>query len=136
MCRPLYAVFPLCPGKFYLEKRSGYCPETFWPHWSMLGLPIQAHKCAEVAALQLRLLGAEGVCCQKLAEVEALAAGGVPDILLSNEVVAPRKLQRLAEVMRETGCKVSLCVDDKGALERAGEVRTAAPLFVTCNTYC
>ncbi len=78
-----------------------------------------------MAALQLHLLGASGVCAQKLAEAEALAAGGVTDILLSNEVVDPPKLARLATLARPglpTGqAKISLCVDDRSAAATASQ---------------
>jgi 3-hydroxy-D-aspartate aldolase len=56
---------------------------------------VKAHKTAELAQMQLQLLGCQGVCAQKVAEAEAMAEGGVVDILLSNEVVAARKIERL-----------------------------------------
>lgn len=34
-----------------------------------------------------------GVCCQKVVEVEAMIAAGVKDVLLSNEVVDPPKIE-------------------------------------------
>jgi D-serine deaminase-like pyridoxal phosphate-dependent protein len=57
----------------------------------------KAHKCPQLARLQLQLLGtsAVGVCCQKVSEAEAMVAGGIMDVLVSNEVVAQAKLQRL-----------------------------------------
>ena len=42
------------------------------------------------------LRGAVGQCVQKVAEAEALAWGGIPDILVSNQVVGAGKLARLA----------------------------------------
>jgi D-serine deaminase-like pyridoxal phosphate-dependent protein len=33
-------------------------------------------------------LGAVGVCCQKVAEAEVMVAGGITDVLVSNEVAA------------------------------------------------
>ena len=49
------------------------------------------HKSSAIARLQLQA-GAVGVCVQKTSEAEAMAAGGVHDIYISNEVVAPSKL--------------------------------------------
>src|SRR5215212_362773 len=40
--------------------------------------------------------GAVGVCVQKLSEAEALAALGIDDIFITNEIVDPAKLARLA----------------------------------------
>jgi len=68
----------------------------------------KTHKSAIIAAKQAAL-GAVGICCQKVAEAEALAAGGVRDILVSNEVVGARKLRRLAALARQI--KVGVCVD-------------------------
>ena len=44
------------------------------------------HKCAAIARLQMAA-GAVGVCVQKTSEAEALAAAGVADIYISNEVI-------------------------------------------------
>ena len=46
----------------------------------------KTHKSPVIAQLQMAR-GAVGQCVQKVAEAEALAWGGVPDILVSNEVV-------------------------------------------------
>jgi D-serine deaminase-like pyridoxal phosphate-dependent protein len=55
------------------------------------------HKSSALAKLQMQA-GAVGVCVQKTGEAEAMAAGGVNDIYISNEVVAPGKLARVAEL--------------------------------------
>ena len=67
----------------------------------------KTHKCAIIALRQMAL-GAVGVCCQKVSEAEALVAGGVRDILVTNEVVGRRKLDRLAALAREA--KLAVCV--------------------------
>jgi D-serine deaminase-like pyridoxal phosphate-dependent protein len=76
---------------------------------------VRAHaktsKCAEVAKRQVAL-GAVGVCCQKVAEAEAMVEGGIADVLVSNEVVGAPKLERLASLARRA--KVGVCVDDAG----------------------
>lgn len=70
----------------------------------------KAHKCAEIALRQMAL-GAVGVCSQKVSEAEALVDNGVSNVLVSNEIIAPRKLERLAELARRAS--VSTCVDDE-----------------------
>jgi D-serine deaminase-like pyridoxal phosphate-dependent protein len=55
------------------------------------------HKSSAIAKVQLQA-GAVGVCVQKTSEAEAMAAGGINDIYISNEVVAPAKLARVAEL--------------------------------------
>jgi D-serine deaminase-like pyridoxal phosphate-dependent protein len=57
----------------------------------------KTHKSATIAKLQMDA-GAVGVCVQKVSEAEVLAALGVPDIYISNEVIDPPKLQRVAEL--------------------------------------
>ncbi len=69
------------------------------------------HKSVDVAHLQQRLGGADGVCCQKVAEAEVFARGGVRDILVSNEVRDPIKIDRLGQLPK-FGAVVSVCVDD------------------------
>jgi D-serine deaminase-like pyridoxal phosphate-dependent protein len=68
----------------------------------------KTHKCAVIARLQMRH-GAVGVCCQKVAEAEALVHGGVDDVLVSNQVVVPAKIDRLVALARDA--RVSVCVD-------------------------
>src|SRR5213596_2608294 len=60
----------------------------------------KSHKCAEIARRQIAA-GAVGVCCQKVSEAEALVQGGVADVLIANEVVGARKLQRLAALAKQ-----------------------------------
>jgi 3-hydroxy-D-aspartate aldolase len=79
------------------------------PTGTKLRAHAKTHKSAVVALAQMRR-GAVGQCVQKVAEAEALAWGGVPDILVSNEVVAPRKLARLAAL--SSIARVAVCADD------------------------
>ena len=69
------------------------------------------HKSVDVQKLQERLGGAVGVCCQKVSEAEAFARGGIRDILVSNQVRDPGKIDRLARLPRY-GARIIVCVDD------------------------
>jgi D-serine deaminase-like pyridoxal phosphate-dependent protein len=73
----------------------------------------KTHKCPEIARRQIAA-GAVGVCCQKVSEAEALVEGGVGDVLVTNEVVGPRKIERLAALARRA--RIGVCVDDIGNL--------------------
>ena len=53
------------------------------------------HKSSALAKLQMQA-GAVGVCVQKTAEAEAMVAGGVNNVYISNEVISPHKLARVA----------------------------------------
>jgi 3-hydroxy-D-aspartate aldolase len=72
--------------------------------------------------LQERLGGAVGVCCQKVSEAEVFARGGIKDILVSNQVRDPAKIDRLAR-MPKYGCRVIVCVDD---VENVADLSRAA----------
>ena len=75
----------------------------------------KTHKSADIAAVQIERGGACGVCCQKVSEAEALVNGGVRDVLVSNQVVAPRKIARLAALA--TRARILVCVDDLGNVD-------------------
>ncbi len=69
------------------------------------------HKSVDVAKLQEQLGGACGVCCQKVSEAEVFARGGIKDVMVSNQVTDPAKIDRLAR-MPKFGARVLCCVDD------------------------
>ncbi|MCP4208385.1 MAG: DSD1 family PLP-dependent enzyme [Shimia sp.] len=69
------------------------------------------HKSVDVAKLQEKLGGAVGVCCQKVSEAEVFARGGIKDVLVSNQVRDPAKIDRLARLPK-FGSRTIVCVDD------------------------
>lgn len=69
----------------------------------------KTHKSPVIAKLQMAR-GAVGQCVQKVAEAEVLAWGGIPDILVSNEVVGHAKLARLCALAKIA--RVAVCADD------------------------
>jgi D-serine deaminase-like pyridoxal phosphate-dependent protein len=56
---------------------------------------VKTHKLPVLARQQVEL-GAVGITCQKLGEAEAMADGGLADILLTYNILGERKLDRLA----------------------------------------
>lgn len=69
----------------------------------------KTHKSPIIARHQMAH-GAIGVCCQKVSEAEVQVEGGVPDVLVSNEVVGRQKLERLAALTRQA--RISICTDN------------------------
>ena len=69
------------------------------------------HKSVDVALLQEKLGGSVGVCCQKVSEAEVFARGGIKDVLVSNQVRHPAKIDRLARIPN-LGARAICCVDD------------------------
>jgi 3-hydroxy-D-aspartate aldolase len=70
------------------------------------------HKSVDVLKLQMEQGGAIGVCCQKVSEAEVFARAGIKDILVSNQVRDPAKIDRLARMPEISGGRVIVCVDD------------------------
>lgn len=83
------------------------------PHSKTHKIPIIAHK--QIAA------GAKGICCQKLGEAEVMAAAGIRDILITNQVVGPRKVWRLTNLSKH--CNVITALE---SLENAREISRSA----------
>ncbi len=83
----------------------------------------KTHKCVEIARLQLDA-GAVGITCAKLGEAEALADGGISDILIANQIVGPLKLARLVELAGR--CTVTVAVDDADNVRRLSAAAAAA----------
>lgn len=83
----------------------------------------KTHKSPDIAKRQVAL-GAVGVCVQKVSEAEAMVAGGVDDVFVSNEVVGAAKLERLAALARRA--RIAVCVDDAGNAADLSRAVTAA----------
>ncbi len=80
------------------------------------------HKSVDVAKLQESLGGSVGVCCQKVSEAEVFARGGIKDVLVSNQVRDPAKIDRLAR-MPKLGARTICCVD---MLDNVADLSAAA----------
>ncbi|MEH6651886.1 MAG: 3-hydroxy-D-aspartate aldolase BhcC [Motiliproteus sp.] len=80
------------------------------------------HKSVDVAKLQEQLGGSIGVCCQKVSEAEVFVRGGIKDVLVSNQVRDPLKLDRLAKLPK-LGSRIIVCVDE---IDNVAELSAAA----------
>ncbi|WP_028603522.1 DSD1 family PLP-dependent enzyme [Ottowia thiooxydans] len=77
------------------------------------------HKSVEIARLQMQA-GAVGICVQKISEAEIMASGGLNDIFISNEVIAPSKLLRVAALayqLQQRGGRLAIAVDSHEGIE-------------------
>jgi D-serine deaminase-like pyridoxal phosphate-dependent protein len=81
------------------------------------------HKSATIANLQIAA-GAVGVCVQKVGEAEALAAGGVGNIFITNELIAEAKLARVAALAGRI--KLAIAVDSPLGVDRLTHALKAA----------
>ncbi|MDW3225442.1 MAG: DSD1 family PLP-dependent enzyme [Paracoccaceae bacterium] len=89
------------------------------------------HKSVDVALLQEKLGGSCGVCCQKVSEAEVFARGGIKDVLVSNQVRQPEKIDRLAR-MPKLGARTICCVDDLANVADLSEAATRHGTQIEC----
>ena len=90
----------------------------------------KTHKSADIARYQIEKGGACGVCCQKVSEAEAMVAGGIDDVLVSNQVVDPAKIDRLAGLAHKA--RVLVCVDDMGNIDELSEAAWRRGVTIEC----
>ena len=83
----------------------------------------KTHKCTEIARQQVKL-GAIGITCAKLGEAEAMAHGGIEDILIANQVVGASKVRRLAGLARLA--TLTVAVDDLANAHAIAEAARSA----------
>jgi 3-hydroxy-D-aspartate aldolase len=106
----------------------------------------KTHKSVEIARRQIAA-GAVGVCCAKLGEAEALADGGIENILITSPVVGPAGVARLVALASRspglmasvdspeavaalvaTGAELTLLVDIDPGIHRTGVADPRAAL--------
>ncbi len=98
------------------------------PTGAVLRAHAKTHK-SPVIARQQMARGAVGACVQKVGEAEILAWGGIPDILVSNEVVGDAKLARLVALGRVA--QIAVCADDPHQVIRIEAAAAAAGMRQT-----
>jgi D-serine deaminase-like pyridoxal phosphate-dependent protein len=86
-------------------------PATIRPH-------SKSHKCPQIALRQLEA-GAIGITCAKLGEAEVMAAAGIKDILVANQVSGRVKIDRATDLAGQCGLMVA--VDDADNVRQLAE---------------
>ncbi|MDH3633251.1 MAG: DSD1 family PLP-dependent enzyme [Gammaproteobacteria bacterium] len=90
----------------------------------------KTHKSVDIARYQIDHGGASGICCQKVAEAEVMVAGGITDVMVSNQVVDPRKIARLAQLAKTA--RVLVCVDDLHNVDDLSAAAKAHDVIIEC----
>jgi D-serine deaminase-like pyridoxal phosphate-dependent protein len=88
---------------------------------------IKTHKIPELAQLQMRL-GACGITVAKASEAHVMAAAGITNIFVANQIVTKDKLQRLAALSKEKS--ISIGLDSVAAARKLSDVFAAAGLTI------
>ena len=104
-----------------ISRMVGICQEN--------GISWRPHsKCHKSPQIGRKLVdaGALGITCAKLGEAEVLAAAGIPELLIANLVVGPRKMERLVE-LRKIADPV-ICADHIDQVRGYSEAMAAAGL--------
>ena len=86
----------------------------------------KSHKTPAIAHLQLSA-GAQGITCAKVGEAEVMADAGIQDILIANEVVGRRKIERLMALAAR--CDIMVAVDDP---QNLADLNEAAHAYKVC----
>lgn len=81
----------------------------------------KGHKSPWIARRQMEL-GAIGVTCAKVSEAEVMVDGGIPSVLIANELVTRYKVERAARL--QARAEVMICADDPFHVRLASEVAT------------
>ena len=89
------------------------------------------HKSADIAHYQIEHGDACGICCQKVSEAESFARAGVKDILVSNQVRDPAKIDRLARLPK-FGARTIVCVDDMDNVAELSAAATRQGVTIEC----
>ena len=105
-----------------LEYNIARLAEHFRTAGKNLRPHTKSHKTPAIAHLQLTA-GAQGITCAKVGEAEVMAAAGIQDILIANEVVGRRKVERLMALASR--CDIMVAVDDPQNLADLNEAAHA-----------
>lgn len=97
---------------------------------------FKSHKCVELSRRQLAAGSCSGVTCAKLSEAEQLAAGGIEDILVANQVIGMDKARRLAALNRDrmVRCAVDSVFSARQLAEAAKEAGVRISVFMEVDT--
>ena len=112
----------LCVDLEIFEKNCDSLADRMLPFAGRVAVRphAKAHKSSDIARLQIARITSRqptvkctGVCCQKLCEAEVMVAGGVLDVLITNQIVSKAKINRLVTLAARIASKFG---DEGGSL--------------------
>jgi len=112
------------------ERNVQTMGEFISKHGVRLRAHAKTHKSIDIARYQVEHGGACGICCQKVSEAEALVNAGIRDVLVSNQVVNYRQLDRLARLADRA--RVIVCVDDPANIGDLSNAAAAHGVRIEC----
>jgi D-serine deaminase-like pyridoxal phosphate-dependent protein len=104
-------------------------------HGASLRPHAKIHKATPILAWKQLRAGAIGITASKLSEAEVLAAGGIRDILIANQVVGARKIRRMVNLAAYADLIVAVdSIDNVQEISRAAQEKgTAVGVLVEVN---
>ncbi len=114
-----------------IDALAAHCAKAgvqWRPHTKGIKVPAIAHRAIRAGAI--------GVTCAKLGEAEVMAANGIHDLLVANQVVGLRKVERLVRLSHHAEIKVAVdCAANIEEIGRAAEAGgTEVHVLVELNT--
>ena len=88
---------------------------------------VKASKSPDLAH-RLISIGAQGITCAKVAEAEAMAAGGINDILVANEIIGTTKIERLVQVAKQA--RIGVACDDKANISEISSIASKSNVTI------
>lgn len=105
-----------------LEKNIKFMADFFRDKPAKLRPHAKTHKSPLIAIKQMEAGSATGITVAKLGEAEVMVNGGIRNILISNEIVEPSKIARLAGLSKHATITVAVDnIENVELLNRAAE---------------
>ena len=111
-----------------MKRNLGRMAEFAKKHHILWRPHAKLHKSVLLAKMQIKA-GAVGVCVQKTAEAEIMVAGGIHNVYISNQVIAPAKLARVAALTQAVAAhrgQIAIAVDSLEGVTRLAQAMTTA----------
>ncbi|MBA2598900.1 MAG: DSD1 family PLP-dependent enzyme [Chloroflexota bacterium] len=107
-----------------MDRNIAHIARTLREHGVQWRPHAKGHKTPAIAHRQIAA-GAIGVTVAKVSEAEVMAASGIMDILIANQVVGPIKTRRLAALIASTGADVIVAIDNPANVRELDDAAAA-----------
>ncbi len=107
-----------------MDRNIAHIAGTMREHGVQWRPHAKGHKTPAITHRQMAA-GAIGVTVAKVSEAEVMAAAGINDILIANQVVGPIKTRRLAALIAATGADVIVSVDNPANVRELDDAAAA-----------
>jgi D-serine deaminase-like pyridoxal phosphate-dependent protein len=107
-----------------MDRNIAHIAATMREHGVQWRPHAKGHKCPTITHRQIAA-GAIGVTVAKVSEAEVMAAHGIRDILIANQVVGEIKTRRLAALIASSGADVICAVDNAANVRELDDAAAA-----------